>query len=94
MALKAWHRPFCQVVCCPAFDFSPGLSLPTAYQVEGLITREIQFAKEYIASKRRERALLHVRKKKLHEQSVDKIDAYLLNVEQVRHLYCHGYTAA
>ena len=53
-------------------------------QVEGLITREIQRARECIAAKRRERALLHVRTKKLHEQNVDKIDAYLLNVEQVQ----------
>lgn len=52
-------------------------------QVEGLITREIQLAREFIAAKRRERALLHMRKKKLHEQNVDKIDSYLLNVEQV-----------
>ena len=52
-------------------------------QVEGLITRELQLAREFIAAKRRERALLHMRRKKLHEQNVDKIDSYLLNVEQV-----------
>ncbi|KAK9792993.1 hypothetical protein WJX73_001891 [Symbiochloris irregularis] len=52
-------------------------------RVEAQIMREVQLAKEFIAAKRRERALLHMRKKKLHEQNADKIDAYLLNVEQV-----------
>lgn len=45
--------------------------------------QEVKRAREYVAAKRRERALLHMRKKKLHEQNLDKIDAYLLNVEQV-----------
>ena len=35
-------------------------------------------------AKRRERALLALRKNKLREQNLDQIDAYLLNVEQVR----------
>lgn len=52
-------------------------------QLEGLIAKGVEEAKEYIKAKRRERALLALRKNKLYEQSADKIDAYLLNVEQV-----------
>ena len=44
----------------------------------------MEAARELIAQKRRQQALLSLRKKKLHEQRVDTIDAYLLNVEQVR----------
>lgn len=55
-------------------------------QVEGLIAREIEVAKELIAAKKRERALLALRRKQLREGQLEKIDAYLLNVEQVR---CH-----
>ena len=56
-------------------------------QVEGLIAREIEVAKELIAAKKRERALLALRRKQLREGQLEKIDAYLLNVEQVR---CHS----
>ena len=52
-------------------------------QIEGLIAREIAVAKELIASKKRERALLALRKKRLREGQLEQIDAYLLNVEQV-----------
>ena len=52
-------------------------------QVEGLIAREIELARELLAAKRRERALLALRKKKLREGQLEQIDAYLLNVEQV-----------
>jgi len=52
-------------------------------QVEGLIAREIEIAKELVAAKKRERALLALRKKKLREGQLEQIDAYLLNVEQV-----------
>ena len=41
-------------------------------------------AKELIAAKKRERALLALRKKRLREGQLEQIDAYLLNVEQVR----------
>lgn len=52
-------------------------------QIEGLIAREIALAKELIAAKKRERALLALKKKKLREGQLEQIDAYLLNVEQV-----------
>lgn len=54
-----------------------------AWQIEGLIAREIELAKELLAARKRERALLALRKKKLREGQLDQIDAYLLNVEQV-----------
>ena len=52
-------------------------------QIEGLLAREIAVAKELIAAKKRERALLALRKKRLREGQLEQIDAYLLNVEQV-----------
>ena len=52
--------------------------------MEGLVAKGVAEAKQYIQQKRRERALLALRKNKLYEQNLDKIDAYLLNVEQVR----------
>ena len=51
-------------------------------QVEDLIARELAIARELIAAKRRERALLALKKKKLREGQLEQIDAYLLNVEQ------------
>lgn len=57
-------------------------------QIEELIAREVAVAKELIAAKKRERALLALRKKRLREGQLEQIDAYLLNVEQVRVAYC------
>ena len=57
-----------QVVCCQ--------------QVEDLIAKELALARELIAAKRRERALLALKRKKLREGQLEQIDAYLLNVEQ------------
>lgn len=53
-------------------------------QLESLVVKGVQEARSYIQEKRRERALLALRKNKLYEHNLDKIDAYLLNVEQVR----------
>ena len=57
-------------------------SRPLCKQVEDLIARELAIARELIAAKRRERALLALKKKKLREGQLEQIDAYLLNVEQ------------
>ena len=57
--------------------------------MEGLIAREIEIARELIAAKKRERALLALRKKKLREGQLEQIDAYLLNVEQARAACMH-----
>ena len=51
--------------------------------MEGLVAREVEIARELLAAKRRERALLALRKKRLREGQLEQIDAYLLNVEQV-----------
>lgn len=50
-------------------------------QVEAAIEREVAVARELLAAKKRERALLALKKKRLHEAQLDKIDAWLLNVE-------------
>ena len=57
-------------------------------QVEDLIAKELALARELIAAKRRERALLALKKKKLREGQLEQIDAYLLNVEQASP-FCH-----
>ena len=51
-------------------------------QLEGLIAKGVADARDYIRAQRRERALLCLRKNKLYEHDVERIDAYLLNVEQ------------
>ena len=51
-------------------------------QLEDLITRELAIARELLAVKKRERALLALKKKRLREGQLEQIDAYLLNVEQ------------
>lgn len=53
-----------------------------------MITRGVTDARQYMQQKQTERALLALRKRKLYEQSLDRIDAYLLNVEQVRDGMC------
>ena len=51
-------------------------------QLEDLIARELAIARELLAAKKRERALLALKKKRLREGQLEQIDAYLLNVEQ------------
>ena len=58
-------------------------------QLEGQVARGLAEAKKYIREQRRERALLALRRNKLYEQNLDKIDAYLLNVEQVAFHWVH-----
>jgi len=52
-------------------------------RLEGLIAKGVAEAREQIRAQRRERALLSLRKNKVYEHSLDGIDAYLLNVEQI-----------
>lgn len=58
-------------------------------QLEGQVARGLAEAKKYIREQRRERALLALRRNKLYEQNLDKLDAYLLNVEQVAFHWVH-----
>ncbi len=55
-------------------------------QLEDLIARELAIARELLAAKKRERALLALKKKRLREGQLERIDKYLLNVEQARSL--------
>ena len=55
-------------------------------QLEDLIARELAIARELLAAKKRERALLALKKKRLREGQLEQIDAYLLNVEQASSL--------
>ena len=55
-------------------------------QLEDLIARELAIARELLAAKKRERALLALKKKRLREGQLERIDAYLLNVEQAHSL--------
>ena len=57
-----------------------------ALQLEDLIARELAIARELLAAKKRERALLALKKKRLREGQLEQIDAYLLNVEQASSL--------
>ncbi|CAK0786879.1 hypothetical protein CVIRNUC_010093 [Coccomyxa viridis] len=52
-------------------------------RLEDLIARELAIARELLAAKKRERALLALKKKRLREGQLERIDKYLLNVEQV-----------
>ena len=55
----------------------------SASQLEGAVDRELAVAKELVAAQKRERALLALKRRKLHEQRLAQLDAWLLNVEQV-----------
>ncbi|KAK9818781.1 hypothetical protein WJX74_006989 [Apatococcus lobatus] len=52
-------------------------------RVEGIIDRELQIARQLIAQKKRDRALLFLKRKKIQEQQVERLDAWLINVEQL-----------
>eukprot|EP00898_Chlorokybus_atmophyticus_P003739 jgi/Chlat1/4366/Chrsp29S04523 len=57
----------------------------TEYQkrVEAVIVREAEVAKQLVAEKKRDRALLALKKKRLQEQMLIKVDAWILNVEEM-----------
>ena len=52
-------------------------------QLEDLITRELQTARQLIAQKKQSQALITLKKKKLQEGRADNIDKWLLNVEEL-----------
>lgn len=51
-------------------------------QVEAVICREKEIAIELVKAKKRDRALLALKKKKMQEELLKNVDAWLLNVEQ------------
>lgn len=52
------------------------------YQLETVIEAEKQAAKDLIREKRKDRALLALKKKKAQEELLKQVDAWLINVEQ------------
>ena len=66
---------------CEAHLPSPTLQSPPT-QVEALVSREMGVARDLLAAKQRDRALVALKRKRLQEGRLESIDAYLLNVEQ------------
>lgn len=68
----------------------PVIILPASYfcifsplcQLETVIEAEKQAAKDLIREKRKDRALLALKKKKTQEELLKQVDTWLINVEQ------------
>ena len=52
------------------------------FQLEAVIEAEKQAARDLIREKKKDRALLALKKKKVQEELLQKVDAWLINVEQ------------
>lgn len=52
------------------------------FQLDAVIEAEKQAAKDLLREKKKERALLALRKKKVQEELLKQVDAWLINVEQ------------
>ena len=71
-------------LCCSTFRQLEGALRPGEDgQVEGNIHRELQIARQLLAQKKRDRALLFLKQKKIREQQIERLDAWLINVEQL-----------
>ena len=57
-------------------------SLPSLSQLEAVIEAEKQAARDLIREKRKDRALLALKKKKAQEELLKQVDTWLINVEQ------------
>lgn len=60
------------------------LIIPFLYclQLEAVIDAEKQAAKDLVREKKKDRALLALKKKKVQEDLLKQVDAWLINVEQ------------
>ena len=52
-------------------------------RIESLISREVEVARQLIGQGNKSRALLCLKKKKVQQGRVDRLDAWLLNVEEM-----------
>lgn len=52
------------------------------FQLEAVIEAEKQAARDLIREKKKAKALLALKKKKVQEELLQKVDAWLINVEQ------------
>lgn len=52
------------------------------FQLEAVIEAEKQAAKDLLREKRKEKALLALKKKKVQEELLKQVDTWLINVEQ------------
>lgn len=52
-------------------------------RIEGLITREVEIARQLVAQGNKSRALLALKKKKVQQGRIDNLDVWLLNVEEM-----------
>ena len=57
--------------------------LPHCLQIQGNIDREMAVARELVGQGRKERALLALKRRKMQEGQAAKLDAWLLNVEEM-----------
>jgi hypothetical protein len=64
-------------------DASPPRQFARSLQIQGNIDREMAVARELVGQGRKERALLALKRRKLQEGQAAKLDAWLLNVEQM-----------
>lgn len=58
------------------------LSAIWCFQLETVIEAEKQAAKDLLREKRKEKALLALKKKKVQEELLKQVDTWLINVEQ------------
>lgn len=52
-------------------------------QLEAALDRELSVARLLVAAGKKDRALLALKKRKLQEQQLTRLDVWLLNVEQL-----------
>lgn len=58
------------------------LSVICVFQLEAVIEAEKQAAKDLLREKKKDRALLALKKKKVQEELLKQVDVWLINVEQ------------
>lgn len=57
-------------------------SVILCFQLDAVIEAEKQAAKDLLREKKKERALLALKKKKVQEELLKQVDVWLINVEQ------------